>query len=80
MGLVRVDKSQPTPAPATNLGYPNPCTSLFMTEGGFPIATKLRAETIELDEVADDVMSFLHMKVVKLVLGVTDRIVGTELA
>ena len=52
----------------------------FMTEGSFPIAAKLRAETIELNEIADDAMSFLHMKVVELVLGVADRIVGTELA
>ena len=52
----------------------------FMTEGGFPIATKLRAETVELDEVTDNVMSFLHMKVVELVLSVADRIMGTELA
>ena len=52
----------------------------FMTESGFPIATKLRTETIELDEIADDVVSFLHTKVVELVLGVADRIVGTELA
>ena len=43
----------------------------FMMEGSFPIAMKLRAETIELNEVADDVMSFLHTKVVK---------VGTKLA
>ena len=52
----------------------------FMTKSGFPIATKLRTETIELDEIADDAVSFLHTKVVKLVLGVADRIVGTELA
>ena len=52
----------------------------FMTEGGFPVAAKLRAETIELDKVTDNAMSFLHTKVVKLVLGVADGIVGTELA
>ena len=52
----------------------------FMMEGGFSIAAKLRAKTIELDEVTDDAMGFLHAKVVKLVLGITDRIVGTELA
>ena len=51
-----------------------------MTEGGFPVATKLRAETIELNEVTDYAMSFLHTKVVELVLGIADRIVGTELA
>ena len=52
----------------------------FMTEGSFPVATKLRAETIELDEVADNAMSFLHTKVVELVLGIADGIVGTKLA
>ena len=52
----------------------------FMTESGFAVATKLRTETIELDEIVDDALSFLHMKVVELVLGVADRIVGTELA
>ena len=41
-----------------------------MTEGGFPVAAKLRAEAVELDEVTDDAMSFLHTKVVELVLGV----------
>ena len=51
-----------------------------MTEGGFPVAAKLRAKTIELDEVTDDAMSFLHTKVVELVLSIADRIVGTELA
>ena len=51
-----------------------------MTKSGFPIAAKLRTETIELDEIADDAVSFLHTKVVELVLGVADRIVGTELA
>ena len=52
----------------------------FMTKSSFPIATKLRTETIELDEIADDAVSFLHTKVVELVLGVADGIVGTELA
>ena len=52
----------------------------FMTKSGFPIAAKLRTKTIELNEVADDAVSFLHTKVVELVLGVADRIVGTELA
>ena len=52
----------------------------FMTESGFPVAAKLRTETIELDEVADNAVSFLHTKVVELVLGVADGIVGTELA
>ena len=51
----------------------------FMTEGGFPVAMKLRAETIELDEVTDNARSFLHTKVVELVLSITDRIVGTKL-
>ena len=51
-----------------------------MTESGFPVAVKLRTETIELDEIVDDAVSFLHTKVVKLVLGVADGIVGTELA
>ena len=52
----------------------------FMTEGGFPVAAKLRTETIELDEIVDDAMSFLHTKVVELVLGIADRIMGTKLA
>ena len=52
----------------------------FMVKGGFPITTKLRAKMIELDEVVDNVMGFLHTKVVKLVLSVTDGIVGTKLA
>ena len=52
----------------------------FMMEGSFPIAAKLRAEMIELDEVTDNAMSFLHTKVVELVLGVANGIVGTELA
>ena len=52
----------------------------FIMEGSFPIATKLRAETIELDEVMDNAMGFLHTKVVKLVLGIADGIMGTELA
>ena len=52
----------------------------FMMEGGFPVAAKLRAKTIELNEVTDDAMSFLHAKVVELVLGITDGIMGTELA
>ena len=51
-----------------------------MMEGGFPVAMELRAEVIELDEVMDDAMSFLHMKVVELVLGIADGIMGTELA
>ena len=51
-----------------------------MTESGFPVAAKLRTEMIELDEIADDAVSFLRTKVVELVLGVTDGIVGTELA
>ena len=52
----------------------------FMTEGSFPVTAKLRAETIELNEVIDDVMGFLHTKVVELVLSITNRIVGTKLA
>ena len=52
----------------------------FMTEGGFPVAAKLGAETIELHEIADDAMGFLHTKVVELVLGIADGIVGTKLA
>ena len=52
----------------------------FMMEGSFPIAVKLRAETIELNEVADNAMSFLHTKVVELVLSVANGIMGTELA
>ena len=51
-----------------------------MMEGSFPIAVKLRAEMIELDEVMDDVMGFLHVKVVELVLSISDGIVGTKLA
>ena len=51
-----------------------------MMKGGFPVATKLRTETIELDKVTDDAMGFLHTKVVKLVLGITDGIMRTELA
>ena len=51
-----------------------------MMEGGFPITAKLRAKAIELDEITDDAMSFLHTKVVELVLSVADGIVGTELA
>ena len=52
----------------------------FMMEGGFPVTAKLRAKAIELNEITDDAMSFLHTKVVELVLSVADRIVGTELA
>ena len=52
----------------------------FMTEGGFPVTAKLRAKTIELDEVTDDMMGFLHAKVVELVLSTANGIVGTELA
>ena len=52
----------------------------FMMEGSFPIATKLRAEMIELNEVTDNVMGFLHVKVVELVLSVADGIMGAELA
>ena len=52
----------------------------FMTEGSFPVTAKLRAEVIELDEITDDAMSFLHTKAVELVLSITDGIVGTELA
>ena len=52
----------------------------FMMEGGFPVTAKLRAEAIEVDEITDDAMSFLHTKVVELVLSVADGIVGTELA
>ena len=41
---------------------------------------KLRAEMIELDEVMDDAMGFLHAKVVELVLSISDGIMGTKLA
>ena len=51
-----------------------------MMEGGFPVAMELRAKVIELNEVMDNAMSFLHMKVVELVLGIADGIMGTELA
>ena len=52
----------------------------FVAFGGFPVTAKLRSETVELDEVGDDVMGFLHMKVVELMLSITNGIVGTELA
>ena len=51
-----------------------------MTEGGFPVTAKLKAKMIELNEITDNVMSFLHTKVVELVLSVANGIVGTELA
>ena len=49
-----------------------------MPEGAISITLDLGHKAIEVNNVSCDTMAFLHLEVVKLVLGISDRIVRTE--
>ena len=49
-----------------------------MPEGAISITPDLGCKVIEVNNVSRDAMAVLHLEVVKLVLGISDRIVRTK--
>jgi len=49
-----------------------------MTQGAIAVAPNLGRDTVEVNHVSVGTMVFLHVKVVELMLGVGNRVVGTE--
>ena len=49
-----------------------------MPEGAISITLDLGCKVIEVNNVSCDAMAVLHLEVVKLVLGISDRIVRTK--
>ena len=67
----------------TNLGqfifYPVWKTSIeVVPEGTVTIASDLRGQLVEVHNILHDTVTILHLKVVKLMFCVSDRVMGTE--
>jgi len=49
-----------------------------VTQGAITVAPNLGRDTVEVNHVSIGTMVFLHAEVVKLMLGISNRVVGTE--
>ena len=49
-----------------------------MTQGAITVSLNLGCNSIEVDHIAVHTMGVLHAEVIKLVLGISNGIVGTE--
>jgi len=50
----------------------------MVTQGAITVAPNLGHDTVEVNHISIGMMVFLHAEVVKLMLGVSNRVMGTE--